>query len=113
LKKEHNNIEKLRITNNWVRCKPRLARCMNIIEDNELFFWTTMILMNQLEMEMAIILLQLFKDKYFVNGNPYLTLENCINSELRNYDYYHNEHEKLKLKLDNNILEGESNYLDI
>jgi hypothetical protein len=63
---------------------------------------------------MAIILLQLFKDKYFKNGKPHLTLKRSINTEFKNYDYYYHEQEKPKLKLDNNILEGqeETNYSD-
>jgi hypothetical protein len=97
---------KIEVRNNWVRCKPRLARCMNIIEDNDLFYMDDDI-DETIDMKMAIILLQLFKDRYFDNDNPHLTLEDCVNPKLKNYAYYYYKQEKLKLKLDNRILEGE------
>jgi hypothetical protein len=60
LKKKHKDIERLGITNSWVRCKPRLARCMNLIDDNDLFYLDNDV-DEIIDMNMTIILLQLFK----------------------------------------------------
>jgi hypothetical protein len=40
-------------------------------------------------------------------------LDNCINQEWKNYEYYYYEYENIKLKIDDDILEGEEelNYL--
>jgi hypothetical protein len=77
-------MEKLRFRNNWVRCRMKLSRCMYIIKDSDLVYLDDNNIEETIGMEIAIIILQLFKDKYFINGNPYLLLENCVKPILEN-----------------------------
>jgi hypothetical protein len=60
-----------------------------------------------INMNFALILFQLIKDKYFKKGNLHLTSKKSIKPKILSYEYYHNEYELLKIKLDKPIIEGD------
>jgi hypothetical protein len=92
-KDKFNNLNQALIFNN---CKKKLENCMTLIEDNTFIYLEEDDVDQNINLEMSIILLQIFKDHFFKNNLPHITFHRCLNCKIQNWKYHHNWKEKYK-----------------
>jgi hypothetical protein len=88
-----NNLNQAMIFNN---CNKNLEKGMHLIEDNNLWYIDDVYINQEVDINSAIVLLQIFKDSFFKNNSPHITHHRCLNTKIHDWKYYHNWKEKFK-----------------
>jgi hypothetical protein len=88
-----NNLREAMIFND---CKKKIEKCIYLIEDNNLWYIDDNFIDQEINLNSAIVLFQIFKDSFFKNNAPHITHNRSLNNKIRNWKFYHNWKEKFK-----------------